>query len=71
MPGKLKPPHHWERQIGKYDRKIAAAKTPTQRAYALRMKRIAEQSLAASRDGVDKVEADDAIDLDPGDYREI
>ena len=68
---KLKPAAHWERQIAKYEGKIAAAKNPTQRNYALQMRRAAEKSLLASRNGVDRVEADDVVDLHSTEYREI
>ena len=69
--GKLKPPHHWERQIVKYERKMAAAKNPTQRGYAQQMKRAAEKSLEASKNGVEVIAPDGAIELDPADYREV
>jgi hypothetical protein len=68
---KTRPPQHWERQISKYERKIAAAKTPTQRVYAQRMKHAAEQGLKASRLGIDTVETDTVVDLDPTEYREV
>ena len=68
---KARPAHHWQRQISKYERKLAAAKTPTQRAYALRMKHAAEQSLKASRQGAETVEADEVLDLAPSEYREV
>jgi phage shock protein A len=71
---KPKPPQHWERQVAKYERKIAQATTPTQRAYAIQMKRVAQKNLDASRGGVDRVDTDqdgDTITLDPEDYREL
>ena len=68
-----KPPHHWVRQVDKYDRKIAAAKTPTQRAYAMRMRHAAEQNLAASQKGVPDVEpeADGVVELARSEYSEL
>lgn len=68
---KLKPASYWERQVAKYEGKIAAAKNPTQRSYAMQMKRAAENSLAASRNGVERVEADDVVDLHSTEYREL
>ena len=68
---KVKPAHYWERQVSKYERKLAAAKTPTQRAYALRMKHAAEQSLKTSRQGAETVEAEEVLDLAPSEYREV
>ena len=71
MGEKLRPPQHWERQVAKYDRKVAAAKTPTQRNYAMSMKRAAEKSLTASRHGVETLAADDVVDLPASEYREL
>ena len=68
---KLKPPSYWERQVAKYEQKAAAAKNPTQRSYAHQMKRAAEKSLLASRNGVERIAVDDVVDLDSADYREI
>lgn len=71
MNQKLKPAHHWERKIAQYDAKIAKAKNPTQRSYAMQMKRIAENSLKAARGGVLVVDPDPAVvDLHQGEYRE-
>ena len=67
-----KPPHHWERQVERYARKIVAAATPTQRAYAIRMKQAAERNLALSRRGVERIDAGpEVIDLDRDEYREL
>ena len=68
---KLKPPYYWERQVAKYEQKAASAKNPTQRNYAQQMKRAAEKSLEASRNGVERVEADDVVDLDSTEYKEL
>jgi hypothetical protein len=48
---KAKSPQSLERAIAKYQTKLAKAASPSQRQYAAGMLRMAEQALAASKDG--------------------